>query len=120
MKYDHFRCLPVEARPKMIAIWGGEYFTDGRRLKWFLLASAPGLASAITNVVWSSRWKWAIAGMIGTEWLVVAAFTALCSGMASSNWGTYFRISEPIRFWTHVGFMGLAYTLVMAGMWVGK
>ncbi|CAB1078421.1 hypothetical protein D1AOALGA4SA_6162, partial [Olavius algarvensis Delta 1 endosymbiont] len=112
--------LPVKKRPKMVAIWGREYFSDSRNLLWLLFASIPGLVSAIYNALFLHRWGWAIFGLTVSEFIVVICFTALCSGMISSNWGTFFRDSEPYRCWIGITFIFVAYFFVFALMWFGK
>ena len=120
MKYDYLRTSPVRERPKMVAIWGGEYFRDWRKAGCFVLLSLPSSASAAWNGFVLSRWAWAAFGFVAGELLVFAGFISICSGMASSNWGTYFRETEPVRFWLSVAICGLGYVLVMAGMWLGR
>ncbi len=119
MKYDYLRYMPARSRPKMLSVWEKSYFTDGKRITWLVLASMPGLLSAIMNAA-LSRWKWAVLGLIMTQGLVLTGFTTLCSGMASSNWGTYFRASEPVRYWTEVAIIAGAYAFAMTAMWMGK
>jgi hypothetical protein len=49
----------------------------------------------------------------------ILIFVALCSGMESSNWGTNYRATEPIRFWIGVAFLFLFYILFsIAGYFV--
>jgi hypothetical protein len=49
----------------------------------------------------------------------VILFVVLCSGVSSSNWGTYSRRSEPVRYWLDVGILCLAYVgLCLAGYWM--
>lgn len=120
MKYDYLRNIPVKKRPKMVAIWGKEYFSDSKNWVWILFASIPGLVSAIYNAIFLYRWWWAIFGLIVSEFLIAICFTAFCSGMTSSNWGTYFRDSEPYRYWFSITFIFVAYFFVFALMWLGK
>jgi hypothetical protein len=119
MKYDYLKHMPVKSRPKMLSAWEKSYFTDGKHITCLVLASAPGVVSAIWNAA-LSRWIWAMFGLILTEALVLVGFTTICSGMASSNWGTYFRASEPMRYWTDVVIIAGFYAFAMTGMWIGK
>lgn len=119
MKYDYLKDVPVRSRPKMLSVWGKAFFTDSKRVRWLVLASFPGVASAIWNAI-LSRWVWALFGLVLSQVLVLIGFTTICSGMASSNWGTYFRSSEPGRYWAEVVFIVGAYAFVMTGMWMGK
>lgn len=104
----------------MLSVWEKEYFLNWRYVRWFIFASVPGLASAIGVAVALSRWKWAILGFVLTELLVYLGFVTLCSGTVSSNLGTHFRSSEPIRYWIGVSVILAGYVLVMAGIWIGK
>ena len=119
MKYDYLKDVPVRSRPRMLSVWDTAFFTDSKRVSWLVLASAPGVLSAIWNAT-SSRWAWALFGFVASQFLVLIGFTTICSGMASSNWGTYFRSSEPGRYWAAVVVIACAYAFVMTGMWIGK
>jgi hypothetical protein len=45
-------------------------------------------------------------------------FVDLCSGMSSSNWGTFYARREPVEFWFAVVFCSLFYlVLASAGYW---
>jgi hypothetical protein len=103
----------------MLSAWEKSYFTGRKRITWFVLASVPGVLSAIWNAA-ISRWMWAMIGLVLTEVMVLVGFTTICSGMASSNWGTYFRASEPGRYWTEVLIIAGAYAFAMTAMWIGK
>ena len=119
MKYDYLRKIPVNERPKMIASWEKGFFANKKHLTWLLIFTLPGLFSAAWNGFILSRWAWASFGFVGTEFMIITGFAALCSGMSSSNWGTYFRDLEPFNFWLDMMFFAGGYILVMIGMWVG-
>jgi hypothetical protein len=43
-------------------------------------------------------------------------FTTIASGIESSNWGTFFRRREPIRFWIGASMLTLCYAgMCLAG-----
>lgn len=119
MKYDYLREVPVKDRPKKIATWEKEFFANRKYLPWLVLASLPGLASAGWNAFVLSRWAWASFGLASTELLAVIGFTTVCSGMSSSNWGTYFKDLEPFNYWLDMMLIVGGYIFVMTGMWMG-
>lgn len=40
----------------------------------------------------------------------ILLFVFLSSGMSSSNSGTYFRKTEPVRFWADIGLLSAGYS----------
>jgi hypothetical protein len=120
MKYEYLRSVPVEDRPKMIPLWGREYFTHWQSLRWFLLLSIPSLGSTLWNLFALGRWKGPLFGLLVCQYLVAVGFVSMCSDMCSSNWGTHFRSSEPFRFWVGLSVIVFAYTLGMGAIWAVK
>jgi len=120
MEYDYLKKLPVRKRPKMLSLWGKEYYRDWKKLRWFLLFSLPGALSALWNSYILDRWKWALFGFVASQFLIAIGFTFICSGMSSSNWGTYFKETEPLRYWIDLAILLCMYFFVMFGMWIGK
>ena len=56
--------------------------------------------------------------LLGVAFAVIP-FSILVNGMSSTNWGTYFRNTEPIRYWIDVIIWTVAYILVAtAGFFV--
>jgi hypothetical protein len=47
-------------------------------------------------------------------------FVQLASGASSSNWGTYFRSREPIRYWLDVAILSIAYVGICFAGWYIK
>jgi hypothetical protein len=77
---------------------GREYFRHWRTLRWYLLM----LALAAPAAIWLGLKVHPIATVIvfGSAALIgMIPFVQLASGRSSSNHGTYFRKTEPIRFW---------------------
>jgi hypothetical protein len=113
--------MPLEGRQRSLPIFprGLVYFRRWRTMRWFVLLLTPVCASAGAGS--AHRWtlgETAIFLLIGVAATLVL-FVALCSGVESSNWGTYHRRSEPIRYWLHVGIIGLAYLgLALVGWFV--
>lgn len=109
---EPLRQVPVRERPRMIAALprGWLYFRSWRTLRWFVLLCLPGIGSALAvwlrgHGLWQALGLWVL-GFAAA----ILIFVDFCSGMASSNIGTYFRESEPVRFWTSVGLLCAVYT----------
>jgi len=130
MKFDHLRSLPPKNRPKSIALWtntsvfpyllSSEYFAEWKHLRWFLLFSVPGIASSVWKGLIEYRWGLAIFALVVTQYLITLLFVSFRSGMVSSNWGTYFRKSEPGAFWTNIIITFGVYVFVIVGIWAVK
>ena len=120
MKYDHLRQIQPKDRPKSLSIWGKEYFSRWKYLKWFILASIPGITNALVMGFSLNRWQWALFGFAICQYLTIVGFISLCSGTCTSNWGTYFKDKEPWPFWIHMLIISGAYVFVICLMWLGK
>ncbi len=108
---DNLQNIPCAQRPRMIGALprGLVYFRTWHTLRWFIALALPVLASAAT--AWMhGHGPWLAAGL-GILGLLVAVliFVFLFSGMSSSNAGTYFRQSEPARFWAEVVLLCVIY-----------
>lgn len=111
---DDFQRLPVGERPRWIPIFprGLVHFRQWRTARWFLPLQLPILLSG-TAVVIRGRGlgEAAILLLLGSA-VAAVLFVEVCSGMISSNHGTYFRRQEPIRYWLNIGVIGLAYVVL--------
>ena len=109
--HDYLKDIPVTERPKMVPLFpsGASCFRAWRSLRWFLALLLPITGSAVAY--WLRKHEIGFILFICIVGALVAAclFVALCSGMASSNWGTHFRQTEPIRYWLQIVVMGIAY-----------
>lgn len=94
---------------------GTIYFRRWHSLRWFLLLMMPIVASA--GAVLIRRQGVMPAGVVfatGTA-VAVAIFMILATGEASTNTGTYFRHTEPRRYWLLVGVLFVSYFFVSVG-----
>lgn len=95
----------------MVALFprGARYFRAWRSLRWFLGLLFPVAGSAVS--LWYHQHGVGVSLFFFFVGAYVAAclFVALCSGMASSNWGTHFRQSEPSQYWMQTSFIGAVY-----------
>jgi uncharacterized membrane protein YeaQ/YmgE (transglycosylase-associated protein family) len=109
--HEHLKEIPVAHRPKMVSLfpWGAPYFRAWRLLRWFLALLLPVTGSAVS--LWFRKHGIGVSVFVGLVGAYVAAclFVALCSGMASSNWGTHFRQTEPTQYWLQVAVIGVVY-----------
>ena len=117
--------VPCKERPRKIAALPGGwiYFRTWRSLRWFLVLSVPPIASSV--FVWMNGhgfWQ-AFGCWILCFALSISLFVSLSSGMSSSNLGTYFRKTEPVRYWVEITVMSVVYcALCSVGYlwrWVG-
>jgi hypothetical protein len=88
--------------------WGLSYFRAWRSLRWFLVLLIPVTTSAL---VCFRKHETGLSLFVGFGGAFIAAviFVELCAGMASSNWGTHFRKSEPIQYWLQVAIAVIVY-----------
>ena len=114
LMHEHLKEIPVERRPKMLPLLpgGASYFRVWRSLRWFLVLLVPVAGSAVS--LWSRKHGIGLSLIVGVLGIFVAAslFVDLCSGMTSSNWGTYFRQTEPKRYWLQVAVVAFFYLAI--------
>ena len=106
---DEWQNVPCADRPRLPLFPAGlAFFKTWKTLRWFLLLLLPVLSSAAAAL--RQRGLFAATGVLLLG-LVVAAvlFVQLCSGVSSSNWGTFYRRREPARYWFAVGWVALFY-----------
>lgn len=118
--YESLKDMPVARRPKSLELfpWGTPYFRAWRFLRWYLALLLPLAASAAA--LWLARGPvQSLVVFFGGALVAAALFVEVCSGMASSNWGTHFRQSEPVRYWLQVAVTAVGYLfLSCAGCFV--
>ena len=110
-RHEHLKDVPVAYRPKMLPLfpWGTPYFRAWRSLRWFLGLLFPIAGSALS--LWHHQHGIGLSLLVGLVVVYISAclFVALCSGMVTSNWGTYFRQTEPSQFGLHIVILGMLY-----------
>ncbi|MEX0586947.1 MAG: hypothetical protein WD176_09895, partial [Pirellulales bacterium] len=94
-------------------------FTNWRYLRWYLLMLLPiGASSGTAWVRGLSSFQSVGLAVLGAGAALVV-FTMLISGVAKSNWGTFRRHTQPIRYWLDVVLLGAAYlTLSVIGYFI--
>jgi hypothetical protein len=119
--FEEIESVPCAARPRSIPVFPGglRFFRDWKTAKWVLLMLLPVLSSAGAAWVRGRAAREAVILLAVGVAASVVVFVMLCSGVSSSNWGTYSRRREPVRYWVDVGLFGLAYIgLCLAGYWM--
>lgn len=111
--YDHVKALPPSRRSQLCLSWR-DLTPDSRRL--FVLLEIPLWFSALSQAyrrddLWFGLGFFAILSV-----LTFVLTWELGTRCASSNHGTYFRDTEPRRYWMSVGVTALFWIVfVMAG-----
>ena len=102
--HKQIRNMPVSKRPTMIPLFptGARYFQSWRSVRWFILMLIPIWSSAIAAAVRKqSIMMMILICLIGSGFTAIL-FVSYCSEMISSNLGTYFKKTEPIRYWLQI------------------
>jgi len=108
--------LPPGSRTRMLPLFpaGAAHFRHWRSLRWFLLLVLPVLASSGAALIRGKGFAPALVVLVVGAAAAVALFVVLASGMISSNVGTYFRRTEPVRYWISVAVVVGGYLLLCA------
>ena len=103
MKYDKLKELPVKERPRMLAPdWNIKYF-QGRYFFPVLIIAIISIINGILSVLYSkSLFIILFCNIIGIP-AVLLTHLSICSGFSSCNTGSYFKATEPIRYWINTG-----------------
>jgi hypothetical protein len=96
-----WKAVPVSQRPRRLSIFprGLAYFKSWRSLRWFLLLLLPWLPNSIAAYLRGFGPFNSIGLFLVGAGLSIGLFVGLCSGMDSTNWGTFYRSTEPVRYW---------------------
>ena len=112
---DGFENLKPSARPRAPLFPGGlVFFCRWRTLRWFILLAVPAIAGSTMVLVGGHAIASLISLVVGLTSSSVM-FVVACSGMTSSNWGTYFRRREPVRYWISFAIAVAAYCTIVGG-----
>lgn len=107
-----WRNYPVSQRPRNLQFPFAVYFTSWRTLRWYLLLLLPVVVGAIAVWVRGEGWLGAVGNFVLGAALALALFITLCSGIETSNHGTHFRATEPVRYWLGVTVIATVYFVV--------
>lgn len=113
------RSLPVSERMKRISVvsWEKGYYAEWRKVRWFILLLAPVAAGALRRLLAAKYGLGLLGFLLGSGFTLILYF-ALLRGGVSSNKGTYFRTTEPVRFWLDILFVTAFYLLALYGLWL--
>ena len=114
--YKGLESVPPSERPEGIPIFpdGLKYFRRWNTLKWFLALMIPVICSAVAAYVHGHGVWQAVGEVVLGSAFALGLFHTLCSGVASSNLGTYFRRTEPDAYWFDVCILTFAYLFIVA------
>ena len=111
--------IPVRERPRSLTMSGDRYFRQWKTVRWFVLLMIPVAASGAAGFVRDGTFLGGAMLAMGTA-VAYLLFLTLCSGGVSSNTGTYFRSTEPIRYWLNVIALAVAYLFPCLAGWFGE
>ena len=117
MKYDYLKKNSVKERQNMLAPdWNKKYF-QGCHLFSVLLIIAVTTINGIFAVLYGkSLFVVCFCDFIGIP-LAIIAHLSTFSGFISCNTGSYFRDTEPTRFWFTTGFPLFGYVFSQLAIW---
>jgi hypothetical protein len=116
---DNLESLPCKDRPRMLSqsTLGAPSLRKWRTARWLVVALIPVMASCVAA---SARNLPAVApifiALFGTG-IAFSLFATIASGVESTNWGTYFRSRERVRFWIGVATNVIIYAAVSIAGW---
>jgi len=117
MKYDYLKNISVKERQSMLAPdWNKKYF-QGRYLFTVLLIITVTTINGIFAISYGkSIFVVCFWDVIGIP-LAIIVHLSIFSGFISCNTGSYFRATEPIRFWFTTGFPLFGYVFSQLTIW---
>lgn len=105
MDFETLRAMRPKDRPR----WFVPRFLHRRAGPWvFMILMTPVVIGAVAGVVRGSVVFHTVVAVLGSGMAAILS-SALVLGMTSSKWGTYFRASEPTRYWADVAFAAVCY-----------
>jgi hypothetical protein len=117
MRYQYLRDRPIKSRPRnLLPDYSVEYLRGWYLIIFLCVLLLIVLNGTIAGII-QHNW-WAILGVIIACVGYLAVFTSLCSGMISTNIGTYFRETEPFRYWITTGIITIMVGLFCVAVWV--
>jgi hypothetical protein len=88
------------------------------RLLLFIGLLVAGFTCGIVGSIINYHRLDGLAGFLIGAGVAVFAYTNVCEGVSSSNWGTFRRDQEPLRFWCDILVLALfAAVFMIAGLW---
>ena len=117
MKYDQLKELPVKERPRMLAPdWNIKYF-QGRYFLPVLIIAIISIINGILSILYGKGlFIILFCNIIGIP-AVLLTHLSICSGFSSCNTGSYFKATEPIRYWINTGLTFVFYVFSQLAIW---
>ena len=117
MKYDYLKKLPVNERQKFLGPdWNIKYFR-GRYFFFLLLIITITVFKSLLAIIYGNGFLVVmLCDVIGIPMFIVSHIS-LISGFISTNTGSYFRETEPIRYWFNIAFLLTGYVFSQIFFW---
>lgn len=117
MKYDYLKEIPVKERRSMLAPdWNSKYF-KGYCIISILIIAGISLVNGFLAISFDrGAFEVIFCNIIGLPFALIVHLS-IFSGFISSNTGSYFRETEPIRYWTTIGFPFMGFVFTQIAIW---
>jgi len=90
--------MQLSDRPRLLLpAYSKDYFS-GKKLCYFIILCLLVVSNGVLVGLIRESWWAALPIVVGVAGMLVF-HVSVCSGVNSSNVGTYFRETEPVRFW---------------------
>ncbi|MGH7174705.1 MAG: hypothetical protein ACRELG_30945 [Gemmataceae bacterium] len=118
---DDWQDTPCASRPQRLPLFpeGFKFFKAWRTFRWFLLLLLALLSSVAVAYLRGRRLGEAVGLLLLGVGFAAVLFVEVCSGMSSSNWGTFYRRREPVEYWIVVGLTALVYLMFSIFGYIG-
>ncbi len=109
--HDELKSVACDRRPKSLSLFpsGLAYLRSWRQRAVLSALLLPVLVSAGAQFLREGKIGGAIVILVVGGIVTPLMYVAICARMISSNTGTYFRESEPTRYWLSVGVLVFGY-----------
>ncbi len=117
MKYNYLKKLPFKERQKFLGPdWNKKYF-QGRYLFFVLLIVAITVFNSLLAIICEKGFLVILlCDVIGLPMFIVTHISII-SGFISTNTGSYFRETEPIRYWFNTTLPLIGYVFSQIFFW---
>lgn len=117
MKYDYLKKISVKERQRMLGPdWNIKYFQGCYLFSVLLIISITIINSIFAVSYGKSIFVVCFCNLIGIP-VAIVAHLSIFSGFISCNTGSYFRETEPIRFWFNNCFPLFGYVFSQLAIW---
>ena len=109
--HDELKSVACDRRPKSLSLFPGglAYLRSWRQRAVLAALLLPVFGSAGAQFLREGKIGGSIVILVIGGVVTPLMYVAICARMISSNTGTYFRESEPIRYWLSVSILIIGY-----------